>query len=213
MKKLQQRKMMTWLAAILVGLLIVGVVGFAQGNQGENGAGYGKTPDEPAEEVEEHYKEDGRAAQGLKDPGPPEIDTIAAASGNYYYESRTLTDEEVYAAIASFGAATVVSTVNRDHSPNASFVIPGFVEEGVLSFGLADNQTAENLRERDWAVITVLVSDPTIESPYEATKFRGARVVVEQITDQEEIDRLNEIAQPAYPGIIYVRVVEILPIG
>jgi len=88
----------------------------------------------------------------------------------------------------------------------------GAKEEGILSFGLADNQTAENLMERDWAVITVLVHDPTIESPYEATKYRGARIVVERISDLAEIERLQE-TYGGYPGAIYVRVVEVLPMG
>lgn len=211
MKKMKWKRVFTWCLLVIMIVTIVGVVGFAQGNKGGAGAGYGKTPDAVLT-PESEQKEDGRAAQGMKEPGPPEIDTISHASGNYYYEAESLTGEELWSAIAEFRAATVVSTINRDHSPNSSFVIPGFVEEGILSFGLADNQTADNLMERDWAVITVLVHDPTIESPYEATKYRGARVVVERISDAVEIERLN--ARPgAYPGSIYVRVVKVLPMG
>lgn len=207
----KRKQIFTWCLLIVMIVTLVGVVGFAQSNKGGAGAGYGKTPAELST-PETEQKADGRAAQGAKEPGPPEIDTISHASGAYYYEHQSLTGEELWSAIGNFEAATVVSTINRDHSPNSSFVIPGFVEEGILSFGLADNQTADNLMERDWAVITVLVHDPTIESPYEATKYRGARLVVERISDLAEIERLQETYE-GYPGSIYVRVVKILPMG
>ena len=211
MKNMKRNQIFTWSLLLILIVTVVGVVGFAQGNKGDAGAGYGKTPTEIST-PETEQKADGRAAQGTKEPGPPEIDTLSGASGNYYYEHQSLTGEELWSALANFEAATVVSTINRDHSPNASFVIPGFVEEGILSFGLADNQTADNLMERDWAVITVLVHDSTIESPHEATKYRGARLVVERISDVVEIERLKEIYD-GYPGSIYVRVVKVLPMG
>lgn len=209
MKRRKQIVTRCIIAVILITL--VGAVGFAQSRRGEGGAGFGKTPDEVTM-PEAEQKADGRAAQGAKEPGPPEIDTLTHASGNYYYEAASLSGEELWSAIAEFRAATIVSTINRDHSPNASFVIPGYVEEEVLSFGLADNQTAENLLDRDWAVITVLVHDPEIESPYEAVKYRGARIVVERISDEAEINRLME-SYGGRPGTIFVRVVEVLPMG
>lgn len=210
MKILKQRKLVTWSAVILIGMLIVGAVGFAQGMRGE-GAGYGKTPGQEAL-PEAEKKADGRAAQGEKEPGPPEVDTVTQASGNYYYEHQSLNGEDLWTAIREHSAAIVVSTTNRDHSPNSSYVVPGFVEEGVLAFGLAPNQTKENLLERDWAVITVLMYDETIEADYETSKYRGARIIVERISDEAEIERLQE-SYGGRPGTIFVRVVEVLPMG
>lgn len=208
---MKRKQGFVWCMIVILVVTVLGAVGFAQGMRGENGAGFGKTPDQvSAPEAEQ--KADGRAAQGAKEPGPPEIDTLTQASGDYHYEAASLSGDELWSAIAEFRAATIVSTINRDHSPNASFVIPGFVEEGVLAFGLAENQTAENLMERDWAVITVLVHDPEIESPYEAVKYRGARIVVERISDEAEIERLME-SHGGRPGTIFVRVAGVLPMG
>lgn len=206
----RNRKWMGLAFIMAVLLLVAAASGFAQGKKGETSGGYGKTPDDAA--VEETKKADGRVIQGEKEPGPPPIDTLAHASGSYYYETDSLTDEELWSAIAEFRAATVVATVNRDHSPNSAFVIPGYVEEGVLVFGLAENQTAKNLMERDWAVITVLVPYPEKETPYEGTKYKGARVVVERISDEAEIQRLME-TYDGYPSSIYMRVVDVLPMG
>ena len=77
-------------------------------------------------------------------------------------------------------------------------------------FGLADNQTKVNLIERKLAVIVAYKYSPEEEDRLK--RNIGARLVVEYIDDADEVARLME-KTGARPGTMFVRILEIMPLG
>ena len=137
-------------------------------------------------------------------------DAVSAASKQNYYTGSSLTGNELLEALKNRELAISVATVNGDGTPNAAVVIPGVVDSEILMFGLADNQTKINFVERKLAVITAYKYDPTAES--KAERNVGARIVVEYIDDEAEIEDLMA-RTGAGTGTMFVRILKILPIG
>ncbi len=140
----------------------------------------------------------------------PSAETIASASGQFYYEESSYTKEELieYMQAYPYPASVTIATVNEDGSPNISIVIPGISEDGnYFVFGLADNRTAENFIERELAVVAFYEYNPTAED--RADRNRGCRVII-KYPGAEVNEQLNEGRErPA----LFMEIVEILPIG
>lgn len=149
-------------------------------------------------------------AQPATEVPAPSIDSISQASVSNYYGDSSLTGEDLVNTVNAREAAITVATTNADGTPNLATVIPMFVEEDVLVFGLAENQTKLNLMERNLGVVSAYVYNPQAEEKLE--RNIGARMVIERITDEAEIKELME-AHELSEGSILVRVVEVLPLG
>ncbi len=137
-------------------------------------------------------------------------DAISAASVQNYYVESSLTGPALFEALTKRTVAFSVATSNADGTPNAAVVIPGVVDENTLMFGLADNQTKVNLIERKLAVIVAYKYSPEEEDRLK--RNIGARLVVEYIDDADEVARLME-KTGARPGTMFVRILEIMPLG
>jgi hypothetical protein len=116
----------------------------------------------------------------------------------------------LFTALKARKAAVSVATTNADGTPNAAVVIPGVVDEKTLMFGLADNQTKVNLKERGYAVITAYIYTPDAQDKFQ--RNIGARLVVKYISDPAAIQTLMELTKAA-PGTIFVQIEKILPLG
>jgi hypothetical protein len=150
-----------------------------------------------------------QAAEGEQAP-EPSVDSISQASVSNYYGDSSLTGQALVDVINNRQAAITVATTNADGTPNLATVIPAFVGEDVIVFGLAENQTKVNLMERKLGVISAYIYDPAAEEKLD--RNRGARLVIERISDESEIKELME-ANDLAEGSILVRVVEVLPLG
>ncbi len=142
------------------------------------------------------------------------VDSISAASKAFYYAKSSLTGEDLWQAIEKRAGAVVVSTANEDGTPNAAVIIPGISKDRTaLIFGIAPNQTLENLKARHIAVITLYIYTPTATDKFE--RNRGARIIAELITDQAEIKRLAQENKDrgASEQSTYLKIVKILPLG
>lgn len=142
------------------------------------------------------------------------IDSISAASKMFYYAKSSLTGEDLWKAIEQRAGAVVVSTANEDGTPNAAIIIPGITRDRTaLIFGIAPNQTLENLKARHIAVITIYIYTPTAADKFERNK--GARIIAELITDKAEIDRLvaENKDRGASAQSTFLKIVKILPLG
>lgn len=142
------------------------------------------------------------------------IDSISAASKAFYYAKSSLTGEDLWKAIEQRAGAVVVSTANEDGTPNAAVIIPGITKDrSALIFGIAPNQTLENLKARHVAVITIYIYTPTATDKFERNK--GARIIAELITDKAEIERLaaENKDRGASPQSTFLKIVKILPLG
>lgn len=138
------------------------------------------------------------------------IDAFATASIRYYYEESSLKEDALLEAIKNRDCAISVSTVNPDGTPNAAVVIPEVANEETLMFGLADNQTKVNLMNDKNAVITAYIYSPDAEA--KTDRNIGARIKVEYIDDEALIEELMASTE-AREGTIFVRIIEILPLG
>lgn len=141
-------------------------------------------------------------------------DSVSAASKTAYYAKSSLTGEDLWTVIAARQAAVSMATVNADGTPNAAVVIPGVTKDrSALMFGIAPNQTLENLKARKFGVLTAYLYNPTAAEKLERNK--GARILLELITDQATIDRLvlENKEGGASATSIFLRVVKVMPIG
>lgn len=142
------------------------------------------------------------------------IDSISAASKAFYYAKSSLTGEDLWKAIEARAGAVVVSTANEDGTPNAAVVIPGISKDRTaLIFGIAPNQTLENLKARHVAVVTIYIYTASAADKFERNK--GARIIAELITDSAEIARLatDNKDRGASAGSTFLKIVKILPLG
>ncbi len=146
----------------------------------------------------------------------PSIDTISSASTGIYYEDGTWSHDkfvEIFADGVSGHAAVTISTTNFDGTPNAATIIPGFVEGETeylkITVGSIGN-TVENLRERNYGVITAYQHNPELEDKFE--RNNGIRLVVEHVEDEQLLAKFNEGNQ--YPdNTVYMKIVKLLPLG
>lgn len=142
------------------------------------------------------------------------IDSISAASKAFYYAKSSLTGEDLWKAIEARAGAVVVATANEDGTPNAAVIIPGISKDRTaLIFGIAPNQTLENLKARHVAVVTIYLYTASATDKFERNK--GARIIAELITDQTEIARLaaENKDRGASAGSTFLKIVKILPLG
>ena len=125
------------------------------------------------------------------------VDGVAGASKKNYYEKTSLTGEKLFEAIKSCKVAFVLSTTNPDGSPNAGVFIPGVVSDSVLKFGMAQNQTALNIKRTKQAVLTVyqLVEG---ESGKKNLHY-GARLVLELVESEDKA--------------LHLKIKSVLPLG
>lgn len=141
-------------------------------------------------------------------------DAVSAASTVQYYAKSSLQGEALWTALEARLCAIAVATVNADGSPNAAVVIPGVTaDRGYLIFGLAPNQTLGNFTERKLAVVVAYVYDPKATDKLE--RNRGARIVVEYVSDPATVKRLAEANKDrgASEKSVFMRVVRVLPLG
>lgn len=145
----------------------------------------------------------------LKDEAE-KVDSFTSASVKNFYEASSLKGEDLFQAIKERKCAISVATVNPDGSPNAAVVIPGMADEKTLMFGLADNQTKVNFKERKDAVVTAYIYNPESEEKLERNV--GARLVTKYIDDEAKIEELMKKTE-ANEGTMFLEIVEILPLG
>ncbi len=141
-------------------------------------------------------------------------DAISKASTSYYYAKSSFQGEELWAALDARLCAVSVATVNADGSPNAAVVIPGVSKDRTaIIFGIAPNQTSENIAARKLAVITAYLYTPSATEKLDRNK--GARIVVELITDPALIKRLaaDNKDKGATEKSTFMRIVKVLPLG
>ncbi len=142
------------------------------------------------------------------------VDSVSKASTVQYYAKSSLEGEALWTALESRRCAISVATVNADGIPNAAVVIPGVAKDRTaLIFGLAPNQTAENFKARKLAVVTAYIYDPSAAEKLDRNK--GARIVVEYISDPELQKRLAEENKDrgASEKSTFMRIVKVIPLG
>lgn len=141
-------------------------------------------------------------------------DSISAASRTAYYAKSSLDGEELWKALETRQCAVALATVNGDGSPNLAVVIPGVdIERKALYFGIAPNQTLENLKSRRLAVLSAYIYAPSATDKFERNK--GARIVLELVSDPEAVAALldRNKGRGVSPATIFLRIVRVLPIG
>ena len=144
----------------------------------------------------------------------PSTDAISAASKVAYYEKSSLKGEDLWTVIEKRAGAVVVATTNANGTPNAAVIIPGITKDRTaLIFGIAPNQTLENIQARKVAVVTIYVYNAAATDKFERNK--GARLIVELITDTQEIKRQVEQNKDrgATEQSIFMKIVKVLPLG
>ncbi len=142
----------------------------------------------------------------------PSVDSITAASGQWYYPAGSYDLGALQAALGAYPYKVTVgiATTNADGSPNLAVAIPGITEDGkYLKLGLADNRTKTNLTERKLVVVMFYEYNPTAVEKTDRNK--GCRVVANYVGEAENT-RLNNEANAKNPSM-YLEIVEILPIG
>lgn len=146
--------------------------------------------------------------------GAQSADSISAASKGNYYAKSSLAGEDLWKALESRQCAVAMATVNADGSPNLATVIPGVTKDRTaLIFGIAPNQTIVNLRERKLAVLSAYIYTPAATDKFERNK--GARLVLELITDQAVITKLLEENKDrgASATSVFLKIVRVMPLG
>lgn len=137
------------------------------------------------------------------------VDVVTTASQIDYFGT-LMTAEELVASIGSYNGFFSVSTVNADGTPNVGFFIFSAMEhEGklYLQFGLAENQTRQNM-ENGSAVMVMYAPLPT-EGSYPMV---GARLMCEAVPEGELLETLATLMPQNGSKLIY-EVVEIRPLG
>jgi hypothetical protein len=147
---------------------------------------------------------------GCKNNASTSTDAISSASTKYYYESNSLEGEELIECLKSKDGAITMSTVNADGSPNCAVIIPSVVDDNILKFRLVNNQTKENILKRKLAVLTTYIYKP--ESEDKSEKNSGARIVLEYIEDNKEINKLMKQTN-SDTGTVFMKIIKILPLG
>ncbi|MBI9104905.1 MAG: hypothetical protein JEY99_20985 [Spirochaetales bacterium] len=139
------------------------------------------------------------------------VDGVTSASGNYYYEANSYSLKELKEVLSlyPYPAATAVSTVNLDGSPNLAVTIPGFSKQGdYLILGLAENRTRENILRDGRGVIIFYDYTP---GAVKEDRNKGCRVIVRWVGPQlnDELNTRDELEKPA----LYLMIEDLLPLG
>ncbi len=131
-----------------------------------------------------------------------DIDVIASASKKYHYSKTSLTGKALQQVINAHQATFVLSTTNPDNSPNAGVFIPEMTSDSTVKFGLAENQTRQNIEKTKKAVLTVykfLPEEIGKSSP------QGARLILELIEEKS-------VNQKSY-NILEMKIKKVIPLG
>ncbi len=149
-------------------------------------------------------------------------DAISKASVKNYYPA--LTGQALYDLLKNVRDplkrtfACSMSTVNADGTPNAAVVIPGYADDETVMFGIAPNQTSENLKARKLGVLTIYIRNPTAPADQKdpatgmAYTDYGARLVLRLIEEPAEIKALLEKTK-SREGSLFLKIVKIMPLG
>ncbi len=130
------------------------------------------------------------------------IDVFTGASKTRYYSKTALTGEALHKVINSHQAAFVVSTTNPDNSPHAAVFIPSMASDSEVKFGLAENQTRQNIERTRKAVLTVYRFLP---GETEKNRHKGARLFL-------ELDETQSVEKKTHKMII-MEIRKVLPLG
>ncbi len=130
------------------------------------------------------------------------MDAFTGASKKNYYSKTSITGDALQKVINSHEAAFVLSTTNPDNSPHAAVFIPAMASDSEVKFGLAENQTRQNIERTKKAVLTVyrFLPDETKKK-----RHQGARLILE--LDENKSDQKNT------HKMIIMKIQHVLPLG
>lgn len=140
----------------------------------------------------------------------PNVDSISSASKVYYYKSSSLTGQALLDAITQKKGAVAIATTNADNTPNIATVIPDVVDANILMFGITDNQTRHNIRERKIAVMSFYIYNP--DAADKSIRNSGARIILRIIEDKAKIKELLLKTKKA-DDTTFMEIVKVLPVG
>lgn len=146
-----------------------------------------------------------------EEAGAYNVDSISAAS--MMLSSSDYTLENATDVFSLPNTAVVISTVNPDGTPNAASMQPIIIDnETIAVMSSLGNQTLMNIANRKYAVFTVY--SVNIDSDEMGT---GARLVVEQITDEAELEEKKAAYKEATGkdviGLaVMLKIVKVLPL-
>ncbi|MDD3253606.1 MAG: pyridoxamine 5'-phosphate oxidase family protein [Lachnospiraceae bacterium] len=143
--------------------------------------------------------------------GKPAVSTPDAVSSasQVFYQSSSLTGDELLEAIRQADGSCTIATVNADGSPNLIVSVAGVADDDHLVFGWADNATKANLLRDKQAIIAYYIYDK--DGAEKNNRHRGARLVCQLEEDEAVLQKLEE-SSGASQGT-FLRIVETLPIG
>ena len=141
-----------------------------------------------------------------------ETDAVSSASVNDFYASSALTGDDLMNAINSFSGTYLVCTTNPDGTANAGVFIFACVkneDKYYIQMGLAENQTKQNLL-RTGEALAVYAANPSTEEGAKPFITAGARMVLQQVTDEELLKVLNVKGSET---ALFFEITEIKPLG
>lgn len=139
-------------------------------------------------------------------------DAISSASVADFYGDYAITGDELMDAINSFSGFYLVTTVNPDGTPLSGFFIYAckkIDDTYYLQFGLAENQSRQNLVANDDAY-AVYAAAPSTEEGAKPYAVAGARMKLKKVTDE---DVLSTLSEGAYEGTLFFEIVECRSLG
>lgn len=137
-------------------------------------------------------------------------DAVSSASVADFYGETALAGDDLMNAINSFSGFYIITTTNPDGTPNSGFFIYGCVKHEdtyYLQFGLAENQTRQNLIDNGEALAVYAALPAADANPYPVA---GARMWVQQVTDEDVLAALNENARE---GTLFFEIVSLRSLG
>ena len=141
-----------------------------------------------------------------------ETDAFTSASVASYYADSALTGDDLMNAINSFSGTYLVCTTNPDGTANAGVFIFACVkneDKYYIQMGLAENQTKQNLL-RTGEALAVYAANPSTEEGAKLYITAGARMVLQQVTDEELLKVLNVKGSET---ALFFEITEIKPLG
>ena len=135
-----------------------------------------------------------------------ETDAFTSASVASYYADSALTGDDLMNAINSFSGTYLVCTTNPDGTANAGVKNE---DKYYIQMGLAENQTKQNLL-RTGEALAVYAANPSTEEGAKPYITVGARMVLQQVTDEELLKVLNVKGSET---ALFFEITEIKPLG
>lgn len=118
-------------------------------------------------------------------------DAVSSASVADFYGDFAITGDELMDAINSFSGCYLVTSCDAEGNFNTGFYIYGckkIGDEYYLQFGLADNQTKQNLLATGKALAVYAKNPEEGGKPYPVS---GARMWAEMVTDPDLLSQLD----------------------